>query len=113
MSYNDQSTEQVDPTNLFVSNFSWNGTEEDLREMFSPYVSEGGEIESVKIIVDRETGRSRGFGFVKFSKVEDAEAAMKELNEFEFQGRAIGVSVAQPKPPRREGGNFGGGRRDY
>ncbi len=90
----------VDNTNLFVGNFSWNLTEEDMRDVFAPY----GELESVKLIIDRMTGRSKGFGFVKFVNEEDALKALEELNEKEVDGRNIKVTVARPREerPRRD-----------
>lgn len=86
----------IDPTNLFVTNFSWNLTEEDMRGIFSEY----GDLESVKLITDRETGRSRGFGFVKFANADDADKALNELNGREFDGREIAVVVAKPREER-------------
>lgn len=88
----------VDNTNLFVGNFSWNLGEEDMRELFAPY----GEIESVKLIIDRMTGRSKGFGFVKFVNDEDALKALEELNDQEVDGREIKISVARPREERPE-----------
>ncbi len=90
----------VDNTNLFVGNFSWNMWEEDMRELFAPY----GEIEDVKLIIDRMTGRSKGFGFVKFVNEEDAAKALEELNDKEVDGREIKVTVARPREerPQRE-----------
>jgi len=92
----DAENQELDQSNLFVSNFSWDRSEEDLSEMFAPY----GELENVKLIFDRETGRSRGFGFVKFINADDAQNAMSELNGKEVDGREIRVSVARPRPPR-------------
>ena len=86
----------VDNSNLFVGNFSWNLWEEDMRELFTPY----GEIEEVKLIVDRMTGRSKGFGFVKFVNEEDAARAMEELNDKEVDGREIKITVAKPREER-------------
>ncbi len=86
----------MDATNLFVTNFSWNLTEEDMRGIFSEY----GDLESVKLITDRETGRSRGFGFVKFANADDADKALNELNGREFDGREIAVVVAKPREER-------------
>ena len=93
----------VDNTNLFVGNFSWNLGEEDMRELFASY----GELEEVKLIMDRMTGRSKGFGFVKFVNEEDAAKALEELNDKEVDGREIKVTVARPREerPRREENN--------
>mgnify|MGYP002083288913 CR=1 FL=1 len=85
-----------DKSNLYVSNFSWDKNEEDLKNLFTSY----GEIESAKLIMDRETGRSRWFGFVKFANEADADRAMNELNGFEVDGRQIRVTIAQPRPER-------------
>jgi RNA recognition motif-containing protein len=79
--------------------------EEDLRQLFSQH----GEVESANVIMDRNTGRSRGFGFVEMS-TEDANKAMSALNEFEIEGRKILVNEARP---RRDQGNRGGGNRRY
>lgn len=87
---------EMDNTNLFVGNFSWNLNEEDMREVFAPY----GEIESVRLITDKFSGRSKGFGFVKFVNEEDAEKALEELNGKEVDGREIVVNVARPREPR-------------
>ncbi len=93
----------VDNTNLFVGNFSWNLGEEDMRELFAPY----GELEDVKLIIDRMTGRSKGFGFVKFVNEEDAAKALEELHEKEVDGRDIQVTIARPREerPQREENN--------
>ncbi len=88
----------VDNTNLFVGNYSWNLNEEDMRELFAPY----GELEDVKLIIDRMTGRSKGFGFVKFVNEEDAAKAVEELNDKEVDGREIKVTVARPREERPE-----------
>lgn len=89
----------VDQSNLFIGNFSWNLGEQDLRELFEPY----GELEDVKLIIDRMTGRSKGIGFVKFVNVEDAAAAVSALNNQEVDGRSIIVSVARPREERPQG----------
>ncbi|NCC70797.1 RNA-binding protein [bacterium] len=88
----------VDNTNLFVGNFSWNMGEDDMRELFAPY----GELEDVKLIIDRMTGRSKGFGFVKFVNEEDAAKALAELNDKEVDGREIKITVARPREERTE-----------
>jgi RNA recognition motif-containing protein len=89
---------KVDNTNLFVGNFSWNMGEDDMRELFAPY----GELEDVKLIIDRMTGRSKGFGFVKFVNEEDAARALAELNDKEVDGREIKITVARPREERTE-----------
>ena len=89
---------------LYVGNLSFNATEGDLETLFA----EHGEVHSVNIIVDKFTGRSRGFGFVE---MENAEAAMQEINGKELDGRALTVNEAREKPKRdsRQGGGSGGG----
>lgn len=72
--------------------------EDDMRELFSPY----GELEDVKLIIDRMTGRSKGFGFVKFVNEEDAARALAELNDKEVDGREIKITVARPREERTE-----------
>ena len=79
--------------NIYVSNLSFNIQDEDLREFFAPY----GEVTSAKIINDRETGRSRGFGFVEMSDDTASQKAIAELNEATIEGRAIKVMEAKPK----------------
>jgi RNA recognition motif-containing protein len=75
---------------LYIGNISWQAKEEDLQELFSQY----GQVESVRIITDRETGRSRGFGFVE---MENAERAMAELNGADLHGRSLRVSEARER----------------
>ena len=92
--------------NIYVSNLSFNVQDEDLREFFTPY----GEVTSAKVISDRETGRSRGFGFVEMSDDEASRKAIAELNEATVDGRTIKVMEAKPKEdkPRGGGGGFRG-----
>ena len=82
--------------NIYVSNLSFNVQDEDLREFFTPY----GEVTSAKIINDRESGRSRGFGFVEMSDEEGSKKAIAELNEATVEGRTIKVMEAKPKEGR-------------
>ena len=95
--------------NIYVSNLSFNVQDEDLREFFTPY----GEVTSAKIINDKLTGKSRGFGFVEMSDDEAAKKAIAELNEAMVDGRNIKVMEAKPREdrPARPGGGFrkGGG----
>lgn len=102
-------------TNLFVGGISYNATDDDLSQHFA----QAGTVESAKIIVDRESNRSKGFGFVEMSSDDEAKKAVDTLNGTELAGRAISVSEARPREerPRRDfdgggdrGGN-GGGRR--
>jgi RNA recognition motif-containing protein len=82
--------------NLYVSNISFHTADDDLRKLFEPY----GTVSSAKVISDRETGRSRGFGFVEMESEKDAQAAMKALNNKEVEGRAMSVTVAREKTER-------------
>ena len=79
---------------IYVGNINYQATEEDLKNVFSEY----GEVTSVKIINDRETGRSKGFGFVEMES--GAEKAIEELDGQEFQGRRLRVNEARPRAPR-------------
>jgi RNA recognition motif-containing protein len=92
---------------MYVSNLSFNVKEEDLCAFFAEY----GEITSAKIITDKETGRSRGFGFVEMSDETAANKAMSELNGGMVEGRAISVTVAKPREDK--GSGSGGGRRSF
>jgi len=92
---------------MHVSNLSFNVQDEDLRGLFTPY----GEVVSAKIINDRATGRSRGFGFVEMSDDNAARKAIGELNDTSIDGRNIKVTEARPKEEgNSRGGNGGGGR---
>lgn len=93
--------------NIYVSNLSFNVQDEDLREFFAPY----GEVTSAKIINDRETGKSRGFGFVEMSDETASKKAIAELNDATVEGRTIKVMEAKPKENRparnfSDGGNY-------
>jgi cold-inducible RNA-binding protein len=88
---------------LFVGGLSFNTTDDGLREGFARF----GEITEAKVITDRDTGRSRGFGFVTFTDEQAAQKAIAELNGTEFDGRNIKVNEAEDKP--RGGGRGGGG----
>jgi RNA recognition motif-containing protein len=94
--------------NIYVSNLSFNVQDEDLREFFTPY----GEVTSAKVITDKESGRSRGFGFVEMSDDAAAQKAITELNDASVDGRTIKVMEAKPKEdrPARTGGGGGGYR---
>jgi RNA recognition motif-containing protein len=96
-------------TNIYVGNLSYTATEEDLRQAFAQY----GEVASVNIITDRETGRSRGFAFVEMSDGDQAKEAIENVNLSEIAGRRVTVNEARPKSdqPRRGGGGRRGGRR--
>ena len=90
---------------LFVGNLSYRTTDAELQELFAQY----GTVVSVAIPQDRETGRPRGFAFVEMGSQADAEAAIKALNGRDVDGRALAVSISQPKPK----GGEGGGRSRY
>ena len=97
---------------IFVGNFSFSTTESDLRQWFAPY----GAVDSATVVTDRDTGRSRGFGFVEMPNNSEAEAAMAALNGADSGGRALTVNEARPKTERGGGGFRGGrsgGRDDY
>ncbi len=85
--------------NIYVGNLPWGSSEEDLRAAFEAY----GEVSSAKIITDRESGRSRGFGFVEMPDKGAAEAAIQGLNETDFQGRNLRVNEARPREDRPRG----------
>jgi RNA recognition motif-containing protein len=84
-------------TRLYVGNLPWSSTEDDVREMFEAI----GTVESVALITDRETGRSRGFAFVEMSP-ENAQKAMQDLDGKDIDGRALRVNEAQERQPRRD-----------
>jgi RNA recognition motif-containing protein len=86
--------------NIYVSNLNFSTTSESLQELFAEY----GEVTSAKIITDRETGRSRGFGFVEMSDDTEGQNAISELNETDFEGKTINVNVARPKTEKRSSG---------
>jgi cold-inducible RNA-binding protein len=94
---------------LFVGGLSWDTTDDGLRQAFASH----GEITEAKVITDRDTGRSRGFGFVTFAQDEDAKKAISQMDGTSLDGKTIKVNEAQEKSPRgggRSGGGFGGGR---
>lgn len=96
--------------NIYVSNLSFNVQDEDLKEFFAEY----GEVTSAKVITDKFTGRSRGFGFVEMADDAAAQKAIQELDGATVEGRAIKVSEAKPREQRpNNGGGGGGGRRNF
>ena len=96
-------------TKLYVGNLSFKTTSDDLRDYFAT----AGEVESASVIEDRETGRSRGFGFVEMVTAEGAAAAIEQFNGKELNGRSLTVNEARPKTDRGgRGGGYGGGRGD-
>ena len=90
---------------LYVGNLSFQTSSSDLQDLFS----QAGTVESANVIEDRDTGRSRGFGFVEMSSKEEGEAAIAQFNGNDLNGRNLTVNVAKPRENRNEGSN--GGRR--
>ena len=95
--------------NIYVGNCSYDVTEEQLRDLFAAY----GEVDSVNVIRDRDTGRPRGFAFVEMTDSEAAKAAIEGVNGTDMGGRALKVNEARPKSDRGGGGGGGGGGRRY
>ena len=94
--------------NIYVGNLSYEVTEDDLKESFEVF----GEVETINVIKDNYTGRSKGFGFVEMSNNADAQSAINGLNDKELKGRTVKVNTARPRTENRGGrGSFGGGRR--
>jgi len=94
--------------NIYVSNLSFGTSSESLQELFATY----GEVTSAKVITDRDSGRSRGFGFVEMSDDAEGQNAISGLNQTDFEGKTISVSVARPRTERSNNGggyNRGGG----
>ena len=98
--------------NIYVGNLSWSMTDDDLSSLFSQY----GTVTSAKILKEKNTGRSKGFGFVEMEDDEAAKTAIATLNESEVQGRKLIVNESQPRPEgggggyKKSGGGYGGGR---
>ncbi|HZW64424.1 MAG: RNA recognition motif domain-containing protein [Ginsengibacter sp.] len=96
--------------NIYVGNLSWSMTDDDLSNLFSQY----GTVSSAKILKEKNTGRSKGFGFVEMEDEEAAKTAIATLNESEVQGRKLIVNESQPRPEgsgyKKSGGGYGGGR---
>ncbi|MDB5035094.1 MAG: RNA-binding protein [Chlorobi bacterium] len=95
---------------MYVGNIPYSVTEEDLRQAFGEF----GTVTSASIIIDKETGRPRGFGFVEMSSKTEGERAIQEMNGKDWMGRSLTVNEAKPRE-QRSGGGFGGGggRREY
>jgi len=93
--------------NIYVGNMSYEVSEEDLKEAFGVF----GEVETVKVLKDKYTGRSKGFGFVEMSDNADAQSAIDSLNDKELKGRALKVNKARPRTENRGGGGYDGGGR--
>ena len=94
---------------LYVGNIDFQTSEYDLEQLFG----KSGTVNSANIIADRETGRSRGFGFVEMSSQDEGEAAISEFNGKQLNGRAIVVNEARQRETRDGGGNGGGGRNRF
>ncbi len=94
--------------NIYVGNLSYDATDATLRELFEPH----GEVQTARVIMDRDTGRSRGFGFVEMDE-EAAGKAIEALNGTEIEGRALTVNEARPKRTGGGGGGGGGGRPNW
>lgn len=93
--------------NIYVGNISYKCSEEDLKDLFEQY----GQVESVKIIFDRYTGKSKGFGFIEMPNEDEAKEAIGNLDGFEHQTRKLKVNEARPKPAGGGGGGGGFERR--
>jgi RNA recognition motif-containing protein len=94
---------------LYVGNLSYTMSSSELEQLFGQY----GTVQSAQVIQDRETGRSKGFGFVEMSSDAEAQAAIQGLNEQQHQGRPLAVNEARPREERGGGGGGGGGRGGY
>ena len=93
---------------VYVGGLPYSTDDAKLGELFAPH----GNVESAKVITDRFTGQSRGFGFVEMVTAEEAKAAIAALNGTQLDGRTLTVNEAKPQEPRSGGGGFGGGRDD-
>lgn len=94
---------------LYVGNLSYSMGDSDLQELFSAF----GTVSSAQVVMDRETGRAKGFGFVEMSTEQEANAAIAGLNGKEVEGRALTVNEARPKTEGGGRGGFGGGRGGF
>lgn len=94
---------------LYVGNLPYSFRNEDLESQFGDF----GAVQSAIVLHDRDTGRSKGFGFVEMASADEAQAAIKGMHGKEFNGRALVVNEARPQEPRSSGGGFGGGNRRY
>jgi RNA recognition motif-containing protein len=94
---------------LYVGNLTYSVTSSDLEQWFAQY----GTVQSAQVIQDRDTGRSKGFGFVEMDTEAEAQAAIDGLHDQEYEGRRLTVNEAKPREPRTGGGGGGGGRGGY
>lgn len=95
-------------TKLYVGSLPYSTTEQELQQLFSQH----GSVQSAKVITDRYTGQSRGFGFVEMATADDAQKAITALNGFQLGGRTLVVNEARPQEKRSFGGGGGGGERN-
>jgi RNA recognition motif-containing protein len=93
--------------NIYVGNLSYDANDTDLRELFESY----GEVSAARVILDKFTGKSRGFGFVEMPNDDEAQKAIEATNGLDHLGRSLRVNESQPRPPREHGGGGGRGRR--
>jgi RNA recognition motif-containing protein len=99
--------ERKERMDIYVGNLPYSATDPDLQELFEQH----GKVSSARVILDRMSGRSKGFGFVEMPEQGEAQAAIDALNGADFMGRALRVNESQPKPQgERRSGGFGGGR---
>ena len=94
---------------IFVGGLSWGTNTEGLKSAFEQF----GSVSDAIVVTDRDTGRSRGFGFVTFENSEDAEKAIEEMNNSELDGRRLNVNQARERKPRNDRGGYRGGGRKY
>ncbi len=95
--------------NIYVGNLDYQITEDDLRDIFEEY----GEVKSAKIVIDRDSNRSKGFGFVEMQEQAEGQKAIDELDGAELEGRTMRVNMARERTDRRGGDRRGGSRRGY
>jgi RNA recognition motif-containing protein len=95
--------------NIYVGNLPFETTQSQLEELFAPF----GQIQSARIIMDRETGRSRGFAFVQMAQDSDADQAISALNETDFNGKKLRINEARPREDRPRSGGFSGNRGGF
>ena len=94
---------------LYVGNLAYSMTDSDLETLFAQY----GTVQSAQVIMNRDTGRSKGFGFVELSSAQEGQAAIQALHDQEVNGRKLTVNEARPREDRPRGGGGGGGRGGY
>jgi len=98
----------MNPTRLFVGNLSYQTMENDLQD----YFAQAGVVTSVNLMMDKMTGKSRGFAFIEFANQEEANKAIEQFHNKEFQGRALTVNIARPREERPQQQRWGGNRGD-